>query len=217
MEIRVKDPGSALTHFIGMIAAAAGALPLIFKAFTGSFGSAGGIACTVFMVSMILLYAASTAYHTFDISERVNLILKKIDHAMISVLIAGSYTPVCLLVLDRSVGIPLLTVVWGIAVFGIVIKLFWVTCPKCFSSILYIGMGWACVAAFSQLWMNLSFVAFAWLLAGGIFYTVGGVIYALKLKVFNAKHKYFGSHEVFHVFVLLGSACHFIMMFCCVL
>lgn len=213
MEIRVKDPGSALTHFIGMIGAAASAMPLIFKAFTGQ-GRLCGIACSVFMLSMFLLYAASTAYHTFDISEKVNMILKKIDHMMISVLIAGSYTPICLLVLERSIGIPLLVTVWSIAILGIVIKLFWVTCPKWFSSVLYIGMGWACVAAFSQLWASMSAAAFAWLLAGGIFYTIGGVIYALKLKVFNARHKYFGSHEVFHVFVLLGSACHFVVMFC---
>lgn len=213
MEIRVKDPGSALTHFIGMIGAAGSAMPLLFKAFTEN-GKLSGIACTIFIVSMILLYTASTAYHTFDISEKVNMTLKRIDHMMISVLIAGSYTPICLLVLDKNVGIPLLIVVWSIALAGILIKLFWVTCPKWFSSILYIGMGWACVAAFSQLWANLSTAAFGWLLAGGIFYTIGGVIYALKLKVFNAKHKYFGSHEVFHVFVLMGSMCHFIVMFC---
>lgn len=213
MELRIKDPGSAITHFIGLIAAIASAAPLIVKAFTGQ-GRIAGIACTVFIVSMILLYAASTAYHTFDISEKVNLILKKIDHMMISVLIAGSYTPICVLVLEKNIGIPLLTVVWIIAMAGIFIKLFWVTCPKWFSSLLYIGMGWACVAAFSQLWTSLPRAAFWWLLAGGIFYTVGGVIYALKLRVFNERHKYFGSHEIFHVFVLLGSACHFIVMFC---
>ncbi|MGN0160367.1 MAG: hemolysin III family protein [Lachnospiraceae bacterium] len=213
MEIHVKDPGSALTHFIGMIAAIGASMPLIFKAFTGQ-GKVSGVACSIFMASMILLYGASTAYHTFDISEKVNLILKKIDHMMISVLIAGSYTPICLLVLDESVGIPLLIVVWSIAIIGILFKLFWVTCPKWVSSILYIGMGWACVAAFSNLWTNLPVAAFVWLLIGGIFYTIGGVIYALKLKLFNAKHKYFGSHEVFHVFVLLGSMCHFVVMFC---
>lgn len=212
MEIRIKDPGSALTHFIGMIAAAASAIPLIVKAFN-SQGKTSAIVCGIFIVSMMLLYTASTAYHTFDISEKVNLMLKKIDHMMISVMIAGSYTPICVLVLDESIGIPLLVTVWGIAIAGIIIKLFWVTCPKWFSSILYIGMGWACVAAFSQLWTNLPRAAFGWLLAGGIFYTVGGIIYALKLKVFNAKHKYFGSHEIFHVFVMLGSVCHFIVMF----
>lgn len=213
MEIRVKDPGSALTHFIGMVGAIACSMPLIFKAFTGQ-GKISGIACTIFMLSMILLYTASTMYHTFDISEKVNLKLKKFDHMMISVLIAGSYTPICLLVLRDGIGIPLLIAVWGIAIMGILIKLFWVTCPKWFSSMLYIGMGWACVAAFPQLWSGLSRAAFGWLLAGGIFYTIGGVIYALKLKVFNSKHKFFGSHEVFHVFVLLGSACHFVVMFC---
>lgn len=213
MDIRIKDPGSALTHFIGMIAACGASLPLVYKAFTVS-GRVSGIACLVFMLSMILLYAASTAYHTFDISEKVNLTLKKIDHSMISVLIAGSYTPVCLLVLDKSIGIPLLISVWGIAIAGIIIKIFWVTCPKWFSSILYIGMGWACVAAFADLWNGMSLAAFVWLLVGGILYTIGGVVYALKLKMFNDKHKYFGSHEVFHVFVLLGSFCHFIVMFC---
>ena len=213
MNIKVKDPGSALTHFIGMVAAAACTMPLLYKAFTEK-GILSGTSCAIFMVSMILLYTASTVYHTFDISVKVNRILKKLDHSMISVLIAGSYTPVCLLVLQRSIGIPLLIAVWSIAIAGILIKLLWINCPKYFSSILYIGMGWACVFAFSQLWSSLSLAAFLWLLIGGIFYTIGGVIYALKLPLFNARHRYFGSHEIFHVFVLLGSACHFIFLFC---
>lgn len=213
MEIKIKDPGSAITHFIALIGASSCAMPLIFRAFTNS-GRVSAIAAAVFIVSMILLYAASTAYHTFDISEKVNKILKKIDHMMISVLIAGSYTPVCLLVLDRKTGIPLLITVWGIAAAGIIIKMFWVFCPKWFSSVLYIGMGWACVAAMSQLKTALCTAAFGWLLAGGILYTVGGVIYALKLNVFNSKHKYFGSHEIFHLFVMAGSMCHFVFVFC---
>lgn len=213
MEIKIKDPGSAITHFIALIGACACAMPLIFRAFTHA-GTVSAIASAIFIVSMILLYAASTAYHTFDISEKVNRILKKIDHMMISVLIAGSYTPVCLLVLEPETGIPLLAAVWSIALVGIIIKLFWVFCPRWFSSILYIGMGWACVAAMSQIWNALSLAAFLWLVAGGVLYTVGGVIYALKLKVFNAKHKYFGSHEIFHLFVMAGSICHFIFVFC---
>lgn len=213
MEIKIKDPGSAITHFIALIGASSCAMPLIFRAFTNS-GRTSAIAAAVFIVSMILLYAASTAYHTFDISEKANKILKKIDHMMISVLIAGSYTPVCLLVLDRKTGIPLLITVWGIAAAGIIIKMFWVFCPKWFSSILYIGMGWACVAAMSQLKAALCTAAFGWLLAGGLLYTVGGIIYALKLNVFNSKHKYFGSHEIFHLFVMAGSICHFVFVFC---
>lgn len=216
MEIKLKDPGSAITHFIAMIAAAACAMPLIFTAFTNS-GVKSAVASAVFIISMVMLYAASTAYHSLDISDKVNKLLKKIDHMMISVLIAGSYTPVCLLVLDKSIGIPLLITVWSIAIAGIIIKLFWVFCPKWFSSVLYIGMGWACVFAMKPLWNVLSLEAFMWLLIGGIFYTVGGVIYALKLKVFNSKHRYFGSHEIFHLFVMAGSLCHFVFVFCYVI
>ena len=157
--------------------------------------------------------AASTTYHTFDRSERINTILKKIDHMMISVLIAGSYTPICLLVLNKKTGIILLSIVWGIALIGILIKAFWVYCPKWVSSILYIGMGWTCVLAFTQIFHALSPAGFGWLLIGGIIYTVGGVIYALKLPVFNNRHKYFGSHEIFHLFVMGGSLCHYIVMY----
>lgn len=113
---------------------------------------------------------------------------------------------------DRR-GYMLLAAVWSIAVAGMLIKLCWITCPKWFSSILYIAMGWACLAVFGTLWNTLSRSAFLWLLAGGIFYTAGGVIYALKLPVFNARHKNFGSHEVFHLFVMGGSVCHFIFMY----
>ncbi len=132
---------------------------------------------------------------------------------MISVLIAGSYTPICLLVLGGRTGIILLAIVWSFAIAGILIKAFWVYCPKWVSSVLYIGMGWTCVLAFTQLLNSLSPAAFGWLLAGGIIYTVGGVIYALKLPIFNSKHKYFGSHEIFHLFVMAGSACHFVVMY----
>ena len=132
---------------------------------------------------------------------------------MISVLIAGSYTPICLLVLGGRTGLILLAIVWAFAIAGILIKAFWVFCPKWVSSVLYIGMGWTCVLAFTQLLNSLSPAAFGWLLAGGIIYTVGGVIYALKLPIFNNKHKYFGSHEIFHLFVMAGSACHFVVMY----
>ena len=208
----IKDPGSAITHFIGMLMAIFAAVPLLIKAahepsriYIGSL--------TVYAISLILLYAASTTYHTFDISPKVNTILKKIDHMMISVLIAGSYTPVFLLVVKGTRGITLLCVVWAFAIAGILIKAFWVFCPKWISSVLYIGMGWTCVLAFSQILNNMSSAAFAWLLTGGIIYTVGGVIYALKLPIFNSRHKNFGSHEIFHLFVMGGSMCHFVVMY----
>ena len=208
----VKDPGSAITHFIGMMMAILSAVPLLIRAlhqperiYVFSLG--------VFIISMILLYLASTVYHTFDISEKTNKMLRKIDHMMIFILIAGTYTPVCLIVLEPVTGRFLLGLIWGIAIAGILIKALWITCPKWFSSILYIGMGWTCVLAFSQLLNTLSPAAFGWLLAGGLIYTVGGIIYALKLPIFNARHKNFGSHEIFHLFVMGGSFCHFIFMY----
>lgn len=216
IKTHIKDPGSAITHFIGMLMAIFAAVPLLIKA-ASEPDKIYVISIAVYALSLILLYAASTTYHTVDKSDRVNTILKKIDHMMISVLIAGSYTPICLLVLPRKIGIILLSIVWGIAIVGILIKAFWVYCPKWVSSVLYIGMGWTCVLAFTQLLNALSPAAFGWLLAGGIIYTAGGVIYALKLPIFNNKHKNFGSHEIFHLFVMGGSACHFIVMYAFVL
>ena len=208
----IKEPGSAITHFIGMLMAIFAAVPLMIKA-AHEPSRIYVISLAIYAASLILLYAASTTYHTFDISKKVNTILKKIDHMMISVLIAGSYTPVCLIVLKGKTGIILLSIVWAIAIAGILIKAFWVYCPKWVSSVLYIGMGWTCVLAFTQILNNMSPAAFGWLLAGGIIYTVGGVIYALKLPIFNSRHKNFGSHEIFHLFVMGGSACHFVVMY----
>lgn len=216
IEEHVKDPGSAITHFIGMLMAIFAAIPLLIKA-AHEPSRIYLVSIAVYAASLILLYAASTTYHTFNISKKVNTILKKIDHMMISVLIAGSYTPICLLVLGGRMGWILLAIVWGFAIAGILIKAFWVFCPKWVSSVLYIGMGWTCVLAFTQLLNSLSPAAFGWLLAGGIIYTVGGVIYALKLPIFNRKHKNFGSHEIFHLFVMGGSLCHFVVMYAFVL
>lgn len=212
MKFKLKDPGSAITHFIGMLMAVFAATPLLIKA-ARKPDVIHLISLGIFILSMILLYAASTIYHSLDISKKMNQRLRKLDHMMISVLIAGSYTPVCLIVLGGTLGWTLFGIVWGIAIGGILIKAFWITCPKWFSSALYIAMGWTCVLAFTQLINALPKAAFAWLLAGGIIYTVGGVIYALKLPIFNSRHSNFGSHEIFHLFVMGGSICHFIVMY----
>ncbi len=209
---KAKDPGSAITHFIGMLMTVFAGVPLIIKA-AKEPKAVYLVSAVIFLVSMILLYTASTMYHTFDISEKINRCLKKFDHMMISVLIAGTYTPICLLVLEKPLGYFLLALIWNFAVIGILIKAFWIYCPKWFSSVLYIVMGWTCVLAFSQLLDILSAKAFGWLLTGGIIYTIGGVIYALKLPIFNNKHKNFGSHEIFHLFVMGGSICHFIFIY----
>lgn len=209
---KFKDPGSAITHLIAMIGAVICAYPLILKA-EHTNNSLAVFSMTVFILSMIFLYGASTLYHSLNISNKVNLFFRRIDHSMIFVLIAGSYTPVCLLVLDKKQGIPLLLLVWSVAVLGIILKIFFINCPHWVSSVIYIGMGWTCVLVLKPLLASLPASAFGWLFAGGIIYTIGGVIYGLKLPIFNKLPKNFGSHEIFHLFVMAGSICHFIFMY----
>lgn len=211
-KFKLKDPGSAITHFIGMLMAIFSAIPLVIKAYHEP-SRLYLLSIIIYALSLIALYAASTSYHSFNGSEKLNTLLKKIDHMMISVLIAGSYTPVCLLALDIKTGTILLIVVWSFALVGILFKAFWVHCPKWVSSILYIGMGWTCVFAFSPLLNALSSQAFLWLLIGGLIYTAGGVIYALKLPLFKLTCKHFGNHEIFHLFVMGGSICHFVVIY----
>ncbi len=212
MNIKIREPGSAFTHFIGMLLAIFATVPLLIKAALDS-GAICFYAMGIFMASMVMLYAASATYHSVDVPARILKIFRKVDHIMIFYLIAGTYTPVCLITLRGRQGFLLLAAVWGIALTGTLIKSLWITCPKWFSSILYIAMGWACLSVLGTLWNVLPRSAFFWLLAGGLFYTAGGVIYALKLPLFNARHKNFGSHEIFHLFVMAGSFCHFIFMF----
>ena len=194
MKLKLKDPGSAITHGIAMLLAVAGATPLIVKA-ARSADILHVFAVSVFILTMILLYLASTLYHSVNSTAKVNRRLKKMDHMMIFVMIAGSYTPVCLIVLHGRTGYILCALVWTVAIIGMILK------------------GWVCIMAIRQIVAALTPAAFTWLLAGGIIYTIGGVIYALKLPIFNAKHKNFGSHEVFHIFVMLGSVCHFVVMY----
>lgn len=212
MQITIREPGSAITHFIAMMLAVFASTPLLIKTAV-SDSSVAFTAMVIFMLSMISLYGASALYHSVVVKDRMLRIFRKIDHMMIFVLIAGSYTPVCQIVLDKDSGYMLFGIVWTIAVVGMVIKAVWITCPKWFSSILYIAMGWVCLGVFGPLWHTLPHSAFLWLLAGGVIYTAGGIIYALKLPVFNSRHRYFGSHEIFHLFVMGGSICHFIFMY----
>ena len=197
---RMKDPGSAITHLIAMVAAAIASVPLLIKA-AKTPGYLHLAALAVFILSMICLYGASTLYHTLNISPVINKRLRKLDHMMTFVLIAGTYTPVCLIVLGDHTGWNLLGLVWGIALVGIIINALWITCPKWFSSLI------------SKIIAALPAGGFAWLLAGGIIYTAGGIIYALKLPIFNSRHRYFGSHEIFLLFVMGGSLCHYMMMY----
>ena len=212
MQITIREPGSAITHFIGMMMAVFAAVPLLVKAGITSDGRCF-TALSIFITSMILLYGASATYHSVNLTGKPLNVFRKLDHMMIFVLIAGSYTPVCMIILDDRSGYALLALVWSIALAGMLVKACWINCPKWFSSVIYIAMGWVCLLVFGQLLSTLPTAAFLLLLAGGLIYTAGGVIYALKLPLFNSRHKDFGSHEVFHLFVMAGSVCHFIFMY----
>lgn len=209
---KVKDPISALTHFVGCVVAIMMTPILLIHAVTRGASIYNLVALSIFMISMILLYGASTAYHTFRLVGEAALVLKRLDHMMIFVLVAGTYTPVCLIALGR-IGKIMLGIVWALAILGMIFKLVWVTCPKWVSSTMYIAMGWVVVFAFPTILQAVSLSCFLWLLIGGIMYTLGGVLYALKLECFNSRDSLWGSHEIFHLFVMVGSACHFICIY----
>lgn len=210
---RLKDPGSALTHLAGLIGAVLATPPLLIFAAEQGRSLTQLVALSIFLLTLIGLYAASTTYHALNLSGGRNKLLKKLDHTMIFFLIAGTYTPLCLITLAGHGGEGLLVKVWAVALGGTVLKQLWVTHPKWLSSALYIGMGWLCLTEFPTILAVMDRRGFWWLLAGGVLYTVGGVIYALKLKRLNALHPHFGSHEIFHLFVLAGSLCHYVTMF----
>lgn len=205
-----KELTSAFTHLGGAVL---GLVGTVFFLIGGKISSAATAAAfLIFGISMILLYSTSTAYHLIDKSkQKAKLIMRKLDHIMIFVFVAGSYTPVCLLVLEPDIGYKMLALVWSITVIGAIIKLFWITAPNWVSSLLYIGMGWLAVLIFSPLVDTMATGGIIWLVAGGLFYTVGGVIYGIKRP--NISKNYFGFHELFHIFVLAGSLCHYMMMY----
>jgi hemolysin III len=168
------------------------------------------VAFTIFGLSQIALYTASTLYHSLPLSPAGVARLRRIDHMMVFVLIAGTYTPICLVALRGGWGWSLFGVVWGIALGGLIIKTRWMHAPKWLSTALYLAMGWAVVVAAPVLFDRLPVGAVAWLLAGGIIYSIGAVIYALKRP--NLIPGVFDAHALWHLFVLAGSACFFWMI-----
>ncbi|MGL4791432.1 MAG: PAQR family membrane homeostasis protein TrhA [Anaerotignaceae bacterium] len=210
----LREPVSALTHFAGfLVAIPVFIILLIISAKEASIYHV--VSFAIFGVSVLMLYGASTVYHGLRLSAEKVAILRRVDHMMIFVLIAGTYTPVCLISLKGVWGWTLLCLVWGFALGGIILKAVWFNAPRWLSTAIYVIMGWLVVFAFYPLGKAVPVSGILTLLAGGISYTVGAVVYALKKPWFNFKG--FGFHEVFHLFVLLGTALHIIFMFAYVL
>ena len=165
---RVKDPVSAATHFAAFLAAILFTPILLTHAAARGASTAAMASLSVFLLSMVLLYGASTAYHSFHLTAQGEVRLQRLDHMMIFVLIAGSYTPICTIALGQQ-GLWLLILVWALAAAGMAAKFFLVGCPKWVSSVMYIGMGWVCLLAIPMIFRALRSGGFFFLLLGGIF------------------------------------------------
>jgi hemolysin III len=202
----MREPFSGLSHLAGGVLAAVGLLALLAAAV--SAGSAErGIAFGIYGGSLVGLYAASALYHLLPVSAAATARLRKLDHAMIYVLIAGTYTPVCLLALEGIWRWGLLGIVWTLALGGVALKLRRVGERPWLTVALYLGLGWLAVAGVTVLVEALPAGALFWLAAGGLVYTVGAVVYATKRP--DPMPGRFGYHELWHLFVLAGSTCHF--------
>lgn len=207
----MREPINGLTHLAGAILSFIAMIAMITKVALNNPSIIGITAVTIFGISLILLYATSATYHLVISSDRVINFLQRLDHSMIFVLIAGSYTPFCLIALNGWSGWVLFFVIVAIAVCGITFKMAWFNCPRILSTSIYIIMGWMAIFVFKPLLTSLSSVGLGLLVAGGILYTVGGIIYAIKPKCLSFKH--LGFHEIFHIFILVGSLCHFLCIY----
>ncbi len=206
---RANDKVSFLTHLIGALLGVAGtalvvAKPFIFTDITGLQLAAAIIYCT----SLVALYSASAAYHYADETSGVRRLLRKVDHSMIYVLIAGTYTPVCLVVFTQPKGTYFCAGIWAVALLGMILKILWIDCPRIISVAIYLLLGWSILLDIPAISL-FSFGGRLFLILGGVFYSIGAIIYGIKRPNIS---KEFGFHEIFHIFVMLGSLMHFIMV-----
>jgi len=207
----LREPINGFTHLAGAILSFVGLLALVIKTTLNNPSTIALTAVIIFGLSMILLYAASATYHLVVSSDRVVSFLRRLDHAMIFVLIAGSYTPFCLIALNGPTGWILFGIIFAAAVAGVCFKLIWFNCPRWISTLIYVAMGWISIFLMAPLNKALSSQGLALLVGGGIFYTIGALIYATKPKFL--KSKYLGFHEIFHIFIMLGTLTHFLCVF----
>lgn len=207
---RFRDPFSGFSHLFSALASLGALFFLVFKASThGDFWQVTAVA--IFGISMVLMFASSAVYHLAQGSNEKIVKLKRIDHMAIFAMIAGSYTPMCLIPLRDSFGWTLLLSIWAIAILGILLKIFWITAPRWLSTLIYVAMGWACIFGLSTLKETMPAIAFDWLVYGGIAYTVGAVIYGTKWP--DPWPKSFGFHEIWHLFVMVGAFSHAVTVY----
>jgi hemolysin III len=202
---RMREPVSGLTHLGGAIAAFIAVIALLV------LGKADGIkllSLSIYGLSLVALFSASAAYHLIQTNSRINQVLRKLDHSAIYLLIAGTYTPFCVLAFKGFFHWGLLVSVWLFALVGIIVKIFYVKAPRWLNATIYVVMGWLGISAAGQVTSVLPMIVLVWLTVGGVIYTLGAIVYSTK--IFNFYPGKFGFHEVWHIFVLLGATAHFI-------
>ncbi len=211
MEKYLREPINSLTHWVGAILSLFALIAMLIKGIASNASTTAIVSVVIFGISMIMLYSVSATYHGVITSDKIIFRLRKLDHSMIFILIAGSYAPFSLIALGGSKGTVFFTTIASIAIAGILFRMLWFDCPRWFQTSLYIGLGWAAIFMIKPLSQVLNPISLFLLVLGGVFYTIGGIIYGLKPKKLQLGK--FGFHEIFHIFIILGSLCHFICVF----
>jgi hemolysin III len=207
MRAMLREPVNSLTHLIAAGAAAIGVALLIYLA---QDDMRRVVSLTVYGMTLILMFTASGVYHTLRLGPRGMLFLRKLDHSAIYLLIAGTYTPICLHYFTGFWQWGMVAIVWALALIGITVKLFVIDAPRWISTGAYLLMGWLSLIGVKEIVTRLPAAALIWLALGGLFFSVGAIIYALKKP--NPWPHVFGFHEIWHIFVILGAASHYIVM-----
>jgi hemolysin III len=202
---KLREPVNSLTHWVGAFLALVGLITLLV---VGWGTPVKVVSLIIYGISLIFLFSASATYHMVRVKEQVLEIFRKIDHAAIYFLIAGTYTPFCINAFTGFWKWGMLITIWSLALIGIGVKVFIIRVPRWLNAGIYLAMGWLCVGASGQLLASLPTWVLTWLIIGGVIYTLGAVVYITK--IFNFKPGVFGFHEVWHIFVLLAAAAHFV-------
>ena len=211
---KAQDQISCATHFYGAVFAGVTTLTYLVKGWIESSDTKTLVSACIFSLSAAALYGASSLYHYVSVTKSYKNALRKLDHAMIFVLIAGSYTPFVIPYFETKEAIVFLSILWGVALLGIAVKVAWMNAPRVLYTGLYLLMGWAAIFYLPAFISNLSASCMTLVVLGGIFYSVGGIIYIIKKPNISEK---FGFHELFHCFILLGTLMHALAVFFCVL
>ena len=202
---KLREPVNSLTHWAGAILALAGLVALLV---VGWGTPLKVISLIIYGVSLIFLFSASATYHMVQVKDKALEIFRKVDHSAIYLLIAGTYTPFCMNAFTGFWQWGMLSIIWSLAIIGIVVKIFIIRAPRWLNAGIYVVMGWLCIGAAGQMLAALPVWVLSWLIIGGVTYTLGAVVYSTKM--FNFVPGVVGFHEVWHIFVLLAAAAHFV-------